>query len=122
MTNKEPAIMRSEHTQRLRDQNYREVYSNNCMQSMTPFDIKLIFQKLSEIIPGQPALIDEVSVIISPPHFKALINSLTETLNAYENSFGHLTIPDAYTEPTNTASQLSELIKNDLEARKKKAP
>jgi hypothetical protein len=67
---------------------------------------------------GQAVQIDQVSVAMSPQHFKALVKSLTETLTAYERSFGTLTIPDADIQPAFNASQIEEQIQVGREAKK----
>jgi hypothetical protein len=69
-----------------------------------------MFQKLSEVTPGQPAVLDQVAVSFSPQQFKALVRSLGETLKGYESVFGELAIPDADTGPFKTAEQISESI------------
>jgi hypothetical protein len=78
--------------------------------SLTAFDITVMFQKLSEVTPGQPAVLDQVAVSFSPQQFKALVRSLGETLKGYESVFGELAIPDADTAPFKTAEQISESI------------
>ena len=63
---------------RFRDPQYREVYSNVSMTSLSPFDITIVFQKMMEVAPGQPAIVDQVAVSFSPQQFKALVKSFTE--------------------------------------------
>jgi len=101
---------------RLRDPQYRDVYSNGSSISISPFDVSIIFQKMSEVSPGQPGLVDQVGVTLSPQQFKALVRSLSETLKAFEESFGGLTIPESDTRPTKTADEISKSI---AEARKR---
>jgi hypothetical protein len=79
---------------------------------MSPFDVTLVFQRMSEILPNQQGIVDQVSVSFSPQQFKALVRSLTETLTGYEEVFGALSIPDSATAPSRTASQIVELIQS----------
>ena len=67
---------------------------------------------------GQTVQVDQVSVTMSPQHFKALVKSLNETLTAFEHTFGALTIPDADIQPTFSASQIEEKIQIGREAKK----
>lgn len=95
---------------RLRDPQYREVYSNVSATSLSPFDITIMFQKMGEVMPGQAAVVDQVAVIFSPQQFKALVRSMNETLTGYEAAFGSLTISDADTKPLRTSDQLVQKI------------
>lgn len=95
---------------RLRDQQFREIYSNSSLTGLSPFDITLTFQKTTEFVPGQIAQIDMIALILAPQHFKALVRSLNETLKAYEDSFGELTIADADTLPLRSAEQIKTQI------------
>jgi hypothetical protein len=61
--------------------------------------------------------VDHASVTVSPQHFKALVRSLNVTLQAYENVFGALQIPDADTAP---AIPLARIEENIIAAQKAK--
>ncbi len=95
---------------RMRDPQFREMYSNSALTTLGPFDIAITFQKTSEIAPNQLGTIDLISVTMSPQHFKGLVRSLSATLEAYEHSFGRLTISDEDTKPIRSASELEGLI------------
>jgi hypothetical protein len=95
---------------RVRDPQYRETYANGTQASIGPFDLSILFQKTSEIAPGQMGLVDQVSVTLSPQHFKALVRSLNETLVADESVFGELNISDADTAPHKTASEIVGIV------------
>lgn len=55
---------------------------------------------------------------MSPQHFKALVGSLVETLKAYENAFGKLTIPEGDIKPKLNAAQIEVAINAAREAQK----
>jgi hypothetical protein len=103
---------------RVRDPQYREIYSNNSQTSIGSFDLSILFQKTSEVIPGQMGIIDQLSVTFSPQHFKALVRSLNETLSAYEVAFGELSIPDADTAPQRTATEIIGMVNEQRKLRK----
>jgi hypothetical protein len=83
--------------------------------SLSPFDITMIFQRFGELIPNQQGVIDQVSVSFSPQQFKALVRSMTETINGYEAAFGTLNIPDLDTTPVRKASDIAGLINSTRE-------
>ncbi|MCX7329162.1 MAG: hypothetical protein NTW00_13870, partial [Hyphomicrobiales bacterium] len=60
---------------------------------------------------------------MSPQQFKSLVRVLTDTLAAYEDNFGRLTIADSDIEPKLNKDDLSKFIAEtrvkNLEARKK---
>jgi len=95
---------------RVRDPQFRETYANASFVGIGPFDLTLTFSKTSDFT-GQPMQVDQVSVTMSPQHFKGFCRSLIETLKAYEKLFGDLKIPDTDTRPTRDAAQIEELIK-----------
>ena len=100
---------------RVRDPNYREIYSNNNLIGMGPFDLTITFQKISEVIPGQTGAIDMAAVSMSPQRFKAFVKAMAEVLSAYENSFGALSISEEDTKPMRTASEIEEVVKKNRE-------
>jgi hypothetical protein len=103
---------------RARDQNFQDVYANAALTQLGPYDISITFQKGMEIAPGQGALVDQVVVTVSPQHFKALVKSLVETLDAYEMLYGKLAIPDSETTPLKTAAEITTLIRTAKEGAK----
>jgi Protein of unknown function (DUF3467) len=102
---------------RIRDPQYRDIYANNSQTNISPFDLSILFQKASEIAPGQMGVVDQVSVTLSPQHFKALLRSLNETLSAYESVFGELNISDTDTAPQRTALEIAGLVNDQRKAR-----
>jgi hypothetical protein len=86
--------------------------------SLTAFDISIIFTKIGEMA-GQPVMVEQATVTVSPQHFKALLRSMEQTLTAFENVFGKLQIPDADTQSTTSAAQIQEQI---LQAKKRAKP
>jgi hypothetical protein len=110
MAEEQPKIAVPAMLARGRDQQFREIYSNATQTQMGPYDITIIIQKTTEIAPGVPGVVDQCAVSFSPQHFKAFVRGLSETLAAYEQSFGELTIPDADTAPKKTAAEISAMI------------
>jgi len=95
---------------RVRDQQFREIYSNSSITAVGPFDITITIQKTSEISPGQLGVTDQCTVTMSPQHFKAFVRSAAETLSAYERGFGALTISDADSAPIRSAEEIVGMI------------
>ncbi len=106
---------------RVRDQQYRDVYSNSNLINLGPFDFTITFQKTMEIVPGQGGIVDLVSVSLSPQNFKGLVRVVTETLEAYERVFGALQIPDEDTAPMKNAAEVEAMlleVKKQIQATK----
>jgi hypothetical protein len=55
--------------------------------------------------------VDQASVAMSPQHLKALVNSLRETLAAYESVYGELKIPEEDTRPQKSAAEIEAVMK-----------
>jgi hypothetical protein len=102
---------------RIRDPQFRDVYANGSLVQLSPFDIALVFMKNTDFT-GKTVQVDQVTVTMSPQHFKALVKSLNETLTAYEQSFGALTIPESDIQPAFSASQIQERIQIGRDAKK----
>jgi len=98
------------HILRLRDPQFRDIYSNASQTFISPYDLAIMFQRTSEVAPGQPGATDLVSVAMSPQHFKAFVKSANETLSAYEATFGKLEIPEADIVPARNAGQIQTLL------------
>ena len=101
---------------RIRDPNFREIYSNGAITSLTPFDITITMQKTGEIAPGQVAVVDLASLTMSPQQLKAFVNAIKETLSAYEQAYGVLTIKDRDVTPLRSAEQIVEIIETKRES------
>lgn len=95
---------------RVRDPQFREIYANSSQTHVGPFDISLLFQKSSEIAPGQMGATDLVNVTLSPQHFKAFVSSVSVTLAAYESTFGKLSIAETDTAPLRSAEEISSAL------------
>ena len=88
---------------------------------MSPFDVTIVFQKMSEIAPGQPAVVDQASISFSPQQFKALVRALQATITGYESAFGALTIPEEDIAPTKSAEEIGSAIKEARRSAKEHA-
>jgi hypothetical protein len=81
---------------------------------LTAFDLNITFQKATEkateYAPGTVGVIDLVTISMSPQHFKGFLRAAQESLSAYENTFGTLTISDEDTAPTRNAAQIEESV------------
>ena len=96
---------------RVRDPQFREVHANASFTGLSPFDVTLTFSKATDFSGQQQMQVDQVSVTLSPQHFKGFCRSVNETLKAYENVFGVLQIPDSDTRPVTEAPQIEAMIR-----------
>jgi hypothetical protein len=69
---------------------HKEIYANGTMVRMSPWDIGIIFsqQKAPNIRENQ------VTLTMSPNHFKAFASAMKKTLEAYESQFGTINVPE----------------------------
>ena len=92
---------------RTRSTQYRDIYSNVCNLRVGPLDMTMAFGQMVEGTPGTVVIEDQVSVTVSPQQMKALVRVMAETLQAYESSYGALSIPEDITRPKFSAAELS---------------
>lgn len=67
---------------------FRTVYVNNVMAGMGPWDIQMLFGRISE-----NKIEQQVNVVISPQWAKALASVLARVVNDYEAQFGTISVP-----------------------------
>lgn len=79
--------------ERLRDENYKTIYSNWVQAGRTPWDVALVFGNVREIQPGETAILELINVTLTPALAKALINTLAATVKEYERENGEIQIP-----------------------------
>lgn len=103
-------------TSRIRDPQFREVYANATFNGLSPYDVTMTFAKTSDVA-GQTFQVDQVSVTMSPQHYKAFILAAQETLVAYESFFGKLSIIDQVTTPTMSSAQIEKRLREGVAMR-----
>ena len=73
---------------------YKVAYCNTLRMGAGPYDIQMMFGAIRERNgPDDQVVEEQMLVIISPQHAKAMFNSLRITIETYETNFG--IIPDA---------------------------
>jgi hypothetical protein len=82
-----------------RASDFRSVYSNNANFNTTLFDFSIIFGEVIEASQidersGTVTVEQKVKIIMSPLHAKIFIGTLVGQLQAYEQRFGEIKIPD----------------------------
>jgi hypothetical protein len=80
----------------VRNQEFRDIYSNNTRIGISPFDFSLTFSTIVEPTAGMTVIEDQVVVRMSAQQFKAFLDSASKTMTAWEEVFGsvQLTIPE----------------------------
>ena len=69
---------------------FRKIYSNATRMALSLWDIQVTFSQGVSGPDGQ-VMEDEVCVIMSPQHAKALLNNWQSTIDKYEEIFGSIT-------------------------------
>ncbi len=77
----------------LKADGFRTVYSNGTVMGISPWDVQITFSQSSGIGDGRKVL-DEVTIIQSPVHAKAMLKSLAKTIAIYEQGFGVIYEPE----------------------------
>ena len=76
-----------------KDENYREIYANVSRVALSPWDLRIVFgQSIEGEKPGTLIARDMLTVLMSPQHAKALLESWILAIKTYEDNFG--AIPD----------------------------
>ena len=73
---------------------YKVAYCNTLRMGAGPYDIQMMFGAIRERNGPEDQVVEEqMLIIVSPQHAKAMFNSLRITIETYETNFG--VIPDA---------------------------
>jgi hypothetical protein len=99
--------------------NFIDTYSNTVRIGITPFDISIIFGRISEKSIGDSAVEDIAQVRVSPHFFKNLVNSLQNTINSWESAFGTITETMPHADQS-TFESATNLLKEALSGHAKK--
>lgn len=78
----------------IRAPDYKKIYVNTTRMAISSWDIRMHLGQSSETLDGGNLNEDLVSVIMSPAHAKAMLQSLAKTIQAYEQHFGEILSPE----------------------------
>lgn len=78
----------------VRNKDHRVFYTNAAKIQVSPWDLKMVFGQLAEL-DGEVVNDEQVTVIMSPQHAKALLNHWITTIKSYESTFGAIDDPTA---------------------------
>lgn len=94
----------------VRAADYRYLYANNCILSPGAFDFSITFAQVRP--DGEGGLINEaqVTVVVSPQHFKAIAKQFQENLQGYEEFNGEIGLRGAKEIPETVHKRLQQLI------------
>jgi hypothetical protein len=71
------------------------VYCNNASVAIAPWDIRILFSEiLTTSNAGELAIVLRANVTMNPAHAKALAGALASSVEAYEENFGKITVPN----------------------------
>jgi hypothetical protein len=66
------------------------VYCNNSEMGLTPWDIRIKFMEVFDREGDNAVIRRHGTVVFSPQHAKAMLESLAETIRVYEEKFGEI--------------------------------
>jgi hypothetical protein len=79
----------------VRASDYRTIYANATRIGLSAYDVRLTFGIIVEAEPGKAVNQDQITVIMSPQHAKAVIKIMQDNLPIWEAQYGKM--PDAKT-------------------------
>lgn len=90
--------------QTVRSDKYTRMYTNSCTLEINPWDFTFIFGEIKrEAGVPLPKIEEQVAIIMSPQHAKALLGILATNLREYEKAVGQINLPETpMTQPATT--------------------
>jgi predicted class III extradiol MEMO1 family dioxygenase len=76
----------------------RQIYIDSTRMASSPWDIRMHFSLLKESEPGIVIDEEQVVVIMSPQHAKALLGVMVKNVKKWEDKYGELPAPEDQTE------------------------
>ena len=81
----------------VRSPNFQTIYSNVVRAGFTPWDIRVTLGQVIEPEISKTQTEEQVTIVMSPHHFKATLKVLNKVLATWESQFGHVsTLEEAY--------------------------
>src|ERR1700693_1765568 len=77
----------------VRDDDYRELYSNNIKIGFSPLDLFLVFGLLDTMPDASMVVRDQVAIRVSPIQYKVLCETMSIHLHLWEEYFGEIKLP-----------------------------
>jgi hypothetical protein len=79
-----------------RSAEFKDIYSNVSRVSVSPWDFSVTFSLTKELIPNMPPVVEDQAVVrMSPSQFKTFTQSLLNTMTAWEEVFGTISMNNA---------------------------
>ena len=79
----------------VRTKDFQVIYSNFIQPGRSAWDIAILFGQVGESEPGAPAVLDQVTVVITPALAKAFVGVLNAHVKDYERDNGPIVIPES---------------------------
>lgn len=95
-----------------RSEKFQTIYANTVRIGLTPWDFRFTFGLIVEGEPKKPINEEQVTVLMSPQHTKAMLNAMVTTMAQWEADNGTLA-PTPSVSPS--ASALSNVTEHDLQ-------
>jgi hypothetical protein len=90
----------------VRSDKYTRIYANSCGLDINPWDFTFTFGEMKRDAGAViPKIEEQVAIIMSPQHAKALLGILATNLKEYEKAVGQINLPDTIIPPQTTTSK-----------------
>ena len=98
----------------IRSPEWKYIYANNVAVSPSTFDVTLVFSQVRDAGEGKGLINEEqVSIVVSPHHFKILSQHIERAVKQYEELNGPINIVDQVPPiPTDAVPKLKALIED----------
>jgi len=80
----------------VRSPNFQTIYSNVVRAGFTPWDVRVTLGQVIEPEISTTQTEEQVTFVMSPQHFKAMLNVLNKVLATWETQFGQVSAVNAY--------------------------
>jgi len=80
----------SRELRRVRASDYKMIYINSAGGSVSPWDIRITVGNIVDLGSGEGAIEDSVTLVMSPEHAKAMVKTLSSSVEKYEELFGEI--------------------------------
>lgn len=98
---------------RTRSPDYRDIYANECLGRISPFDISITFAQAKHT-PDGTLNEEQATVTLSPQQFKLLAALCANISAAYEQSFGAINLPTHLGNPKMSVTDIVKMMKTPL--------
>jgi hypothetical protein len=94
MSNEKPTMPNTtQPLETIRTEKFSKIYTNSCQLEVSPWDFTFTFGELKRLGGSSTKVEEQMAVIMSPQHAKALLGILASNVSEYEKQVGEIKLP-----------------------------